>query len=655
MRPLYLWFALLLVGHAVALRCILAGPLVRYQHYRSPGSIWQSEPILLIVLALQAAVVAVGYFRARGRLPARRPAAIAAALVAIATGAAPSADPRAYALELLFAGAVMLVNAANLVLAVRAAPDRMVAAIARHARSILGDATATPPRLDPFTLAAAGWVVVVAALLNVVSYERHPHVSDEVSYLIQAHSFASGMLTMPAPPVPEAFQLALMTHRTDRWYSPFPPGWPAVLALGVLAGAPWLVNPLLAGLSVLVASLLFQRFFDRRTARIALLLLCTSPWFLFLSMSFMSHAASLLAALIASWAVARMRGGGGWMWGAAAGLAIGWIFLIRPLEGVVAGVFVGAWSIWGARRREVPALAAMAAVAAGCVAVHLGYNQRITGEPLYFPVMEYFDLRYGVGSNAMGFGPNRGVGWPIDPNPTHHSPSDAVVNGMLNTFSLNVELFGWSTGSLWPLVLAALAGSRRRLDLMMLLAILLVVVGHAFYWFSGGPDFGARYWYLVLPPAIGLCARGIRALESDSPDGPRVLLATLLLCTLSIVNYLPWRATDKYRRYLRMSPLAATLAPHAEKDIVWIRGLPFPDYASAAVYNSVPPGRQGPVYVLDGPESVRERVRSAFPGRREWIVEGPSVTRDGFRLVGPAPTPGGPRAQTRPSDRSPGR
>jgi hypothetical protein len=35
-----------------------------------------------------------------------------------------------------------------------------------------------------------------------------------------------------------------------RWCSLCPPGWPAILAVGVLLGAPWLVDPLLLGLSI---------------------------------------------------------------------------------------------------------------------------------------------------------------------------------------------------------------------------------------------------------------------------------------------------------------------------------------------------------------------------------------------------------------------
>jgi hypothetical protein len=105
----------------------------------------------------------------------------------------------------------------------------------------LGDAE-EPRGVDGLAVLAALWVTVLAAVLSLTAYQRHPHVADEVGYLYHARYFAEGVLTMPTPPVPEAFDIDLMHYEEDRWYSPVPPAWPAMLALGALLGAPWLVN-----------------------------------------------------------------------------------------------------------------------------------------------------------------------------------------------------------------------------------------------------------------------------------------------------------------------------------------------------------------------------------------------------------------------------
>ena len=133
------------------------------------------------------------------------------------------------------------------------------------------------------------------------------------------------MLTMPTPPVPEAFDVDLMHYEEDRWYSPVPPGWPAMLALGVLLGAPWLVNPVLAGLNVIAIYLLLGELYDRRTARMAVLLLCTSPWYVFMAINFMTHTFTLTCALAAAVAVARARRTGKARWGCGGGLRSVWL------------------------------------------------------------------------------------------------------------------------------------------------------------------------------------------------------------------------------------------------------------------------------------------------------------------------------------------
>ena len=71
---------------------------------------------------------------------------------------------------------------------------------------------------------------------------------DEVVYLFPARYFAAGKLSMPLPPVPAAFNVDLMTYQAARWFSPVPPGWPAILAVGAFVGLPWLVDPILGGI-----------------------------------------------------------------------------------------------------------------------------------------------------------------------------------------------------------------------------------------------------------------------------------------------------------------------------------------------------------------------------------------------------------------------
>jgi 4-amino-4-deoxy-L-arabinose transferase-like glycosyltransferase len=480
-------------------------------------------------------------------------------------------------------------------------------------------------------------------------------VPDEVVYLFPARYFAQGMLTMPAPPVPEAFSLDLMTYEATRWYSPVPPGWPAILALGVLAGAAWLVNPLLNAVNVLLGYVLLRDLYDRRTARIATLLLAVSPWFLFMGMNFMTHTWTLTCMLAGSAAVARLgrRFDAGHRvaaagWAAVAGSAIGMLGIIRPLEGLTVAVLLGLWALFASRTRwRLSAVLVMTLVSAATVSIMFPYNKALTGSATEFPLLAYTDSVYGKGVNALGFGPEKGLPWPgLDPLPGH-GWIDVLLNANLNSFMVNVDLLGWSTGSL--VFLAVLLFSRRmvRADRLLLITILAIIGVHSFYWFSGGPDFGARYWYLILFPCMALTARGIThagallAGDGDSDNArTRTLLLALTLSAMALLVFVPWRATDKYYHYRKMRPDVRTLARDHDwgRVLVIIRGNRHPDYASAAIYNPLDLQASAPVYAWDRGPEVTRRVLDAFADRDVWLVDGPTLTRNGYRITrGPVP------------------
>jgi hypothetical protein len=279
----------------------------------------------------------------------------------------------------------------------------------------------------------------------------------------------------------------------------------------------------------------------------------------------------------------------------------------------------------------------------GAVATGLttfAYNAALTGDPRTHPIMAYADKRYGPNSNALGFGPERGLGWTgLDPLPGH-GPLDVLINSNLNLFALNVELFGWGSGSVLLLGACVLAGRTSRGDGLMLAVIAVIVGLHALYWFSGGPDFGARYWFLVLVPCAALAARGtfwLGATLAEEPAGSwRALAGVGLLSVVALTTFVPWRAIDKYHHYRGMRPDLHELArTHGfGRDLILVAGRRHPDYASAAALNSPDLRDDQPLYAWDQSPEVRQRVRAAFPDRRAWLVAGPTVTGAGYQVVG---------------------
>ena len=124
--------------------------------------------------------------------------------------------------------------------------------------------------------------VVAASWVASDVLERIPHVQDSVSYLFQAETMALGRLSVPMPAVPEAFEHEFILMRDGAWYGKYPPGHPVFLALGVLAGFPWMVSPIAAGLTLVLLYFLGRKLFGSGTALLATLLLLISPFFLFM-------------------------------------------------------------------------------------------------------------------------------------------------------------------------------------------------------------------------------------------------------------------------------------------------------------------------------------------------------------------------------------
>lgn len=660
LRRFAFWFAVALVGQTVALQMINAGPLIHYQHYRPISWLFtKTHPFLLIYLVFQTALVAMGL---RKIWPDIRSwishnfkiwHILGICLFFSLSSTALSRELPFYITELLFAIFVQAVALGNIVLMAWAFPEELLPQLKQKIQKLLCSSKKKRKktghiRLDSWVVLVAIWVTIVTAFLALFIYERHPHIADEVIYLYHAKYFANGMLSVPAPPVPEAFSFYMIPHESLRWYSIFPPGWPAVLTLGVLFKVPWLVNPFLAGLNILLIYTLLIEIYPRITARIALLLLCISPWYIFMGMNFMAHTFTLTCALVASISVVLARKTGKITWAVIGGVSIGLAFLTRPLDGFILAALLGLWAIGiGGRRLKYSSLAAFVLGAIIVGAIILPYNKVLTGNATTFPLKAYYEEYFGPNSNALGFGPERGLDWPIDAF-QGHSPFEALINANLNIFSINTELLGWSIGSLIMIALLLFSRTMWRSDYLMLAVVIAVVGVYSFYWFSGGPDFGARYWYLTLIPLIALTARGIQFLKKtfeSSPDGKlnrsnRVIVAVISLCIFTLLNYLPWRAIDKYHHYLRMRPDVRSLAKeyNFKNSLILIRGDWHPDYMSAWIYNPLDFHADMPIFAWDKNREVRIKLLKAYSDRSVWIVDGPSITNDGFKvLAGPLP------------------
>jgi len=414
----------------------------------------------------------------------------------------------------------------------------------------------------------AAFALVAAALLAWFAFERLPHVEDEVAYIFQAKTFAGGALTVPAPPEAAwpGLEYYLLEVRDGRWFAVTPPGWTMVLAIGMAVGLPWLVNPVLAFLSVLLAHAIVRRIADRNRANLAALLMAGSPWLLGSAASLMPHILALFLTLFAwnrllqSRAVEHRHVLNALL----AGLAIGWLFTTRQLEGVIIGVLTGIWLLTQMCRPG--GMGRLVAYAVGCVltgSVFLLYNFAMTGDPLLDPLARYLNELWHEGANSYGFGPQIGPpsGWGNLDLYGGHSPFEGLIGTVHNVTAVNLEFLGWGTGSLVLVWAFALWAKPDWFDLAMGIVIAAIIAAMFFYWFTGSFYIGPRYWFSAFFPLVVLSTSGAAAIVSRldglaGRGGDAVGLLVLVACAYGAFAFTSWRAVTKYHEYGNFHSLA---------------------------------------------------------------------------------------------------
>lgn len=499
-------------------------------------------------------------------------------------------------------------------------------------------------RLAPIALALLG--VAVARLIARLALADVPHVMDEIAYNFQARMFVDGHLAVPLRLPRPAFAMWFVDDRV-RTFGIFPPGWPAVLAAGVLLRMTVWVNPILHGATTLLAAraagMLSEEERGGRAAVLAAALYGLSPQALLLAATQMSHTlVALTAAAVLVLGLRLTRPAPSPLHAAGLGLALGMAAVTRPLCAVALGVAAALFLLLALRRRTLrPAhLVAVAVPAAVLVALLAAYNAHLTGSPLRFPQEVYFDehvppvdhpiFRYGPGCNRLGFGP--GHGCERLPEGMH-----TVRHAVSNT-EHNLESWFWLAGGL-PLAFAlaplAFAGRRERGARAIVLAVIpTVILLYGLYWYAG-TCYGARFYHAALPSLLVLAALGLDWIAAGRRRAATVILA-ILLVTNGVMTWLAarevsdfyWGTDDRFAR------LAAEWdQPPAVVMVAFSPGAPIGRYRytsflkltwaqniralGALGVNS--PELEGPVIFARYHPGLMPEIRSRFPDRQIWI------------------------------------
>ena len=364
------------------------------------------------------------------------------------------------------------------------------------------ETTFITPKPKPLLTFCFLFVLVTASLVSILFYDSVPRVSDEIAQLFQAKIFLSGHLTAPSPLLPEFFTYAEDNMIVSpKWYCQYLPGFPMLLAAGLWLGSPWIVNPLLAAISLLLLYFLCREMYDNNTALIASILFTLSPKMIFTSGSLMNHTAAMFFLLLSItsmvFAIKKQK----ILLSLCSGLSLGACLNIRTLDAMVLFLPIGIYSAVACFRNR--ALLKMTGIwlCGFCImaGLLLYYNYQTNGDPLTFGYV----VRWGGESHQLGFHEVRGG--------KMHTPLAGLVN-TIGQIKLNDKaLFEWPVPTSFFILLLFLFARKTFWD-YLLASIIILNMGLYFFWGWSDIAFMGRFYFISLPYFIILTTRGIQCL-----------------------------------------------------------------------------------------------------------------------------------------------
>jgi hypothetical protein len=393
-----------------------------------------------------------------------------------------------------------------------------------------------------------------------------------MAQLWQARILLHGRLSLPPDPNPEFFALENVID-VGRWYSQFPIGGPAVLAVGAMLGAPWIVNPIFAGISVTALYWFARHAFGETQGRAVAALFSVTPMFLFMAGTWMNHVpvlclTTIVLALLTEWEHASTNRRAV-AFAAGIGLTLGLMATVRPLDAIIVSIPVGLFQLWIIRGRWVRLgeLAVQAASGVIGVAPVLYANAATTGRALRF------------GYEAM-WGAGHQIGFRVDPYGNVHTLGRALEYAITYVSELNMYLMAWPAPALLVTIAGLLALRRTtRWDMLLIGLFVAQVAAYASYSLVG-EFLGPRFLYTAIPSLIVLLGRTPFLVGERFGAAPRrAALALILTCVAASwstpnLRYSVWGLATQARntrRSLKVDIAGAVRAVNVHNAVVFLR------------------------------------------------------------------------------------
>ena len=440
-------------------------------------------------------------------------------------------------------------------------------------------------------------LLIVFALL-----QRFPPSGDDYSYFYQAKLFASGKiyaedpLYNPKDPLNEYVAMGCLEDYHGHRFSKYPPGWPALLALGELLGVPWLIDPVLGAVLVFLILRYVEQQMGANLVKVAGILLTLCLFFCYYAASLRAQITTALfvfAAFVA-YDAAQQRPRSSRLLLFSAGALLGYSSMIRYIDWAPLAAWIGI----GLVRRRMFAELTLFGVGFGLLASgNLLYDTVLLGDPLQTPTTVN-NLPGGMADRLMV------------------SPTGFLVTGVRLVSLLWVFPLALLPVVLWRRYQASTKAK-------MYLALFLMNIGIYFFFpgATGGP--GPRYFIAYFPFLVLAIVDLYGWICHDCAPGLRRLWTFAIV--LQIVGSVSFATNEACRSYRRRDLERTVRQAGDGKKIVLLRTGTYRS-SSAGDLTRNPPvlSSASTLYFIWCRQPERDELLKRFPERKVFVYEYPA-------------------------------
>jgi 4-amino-4-deoxy-L-arabinose transferase-like glycosyltransferase len=466
------------------------------------------------------------------------------------------------------------------------------------------------PRL-PWWLPFACYLVLMTVVILFVT--RHAIGVDESAILFQANTFHSGRLTVPAPPESEGlyhteFQFVQHAMYRGKWFSQYPAGWPALIAMSMFLGADSILTPALGLLYLILVYKLAREVLGYDTAVYSVLTLAVAPAFLFLSSGFLTHipcATFVLGAFYFAW---RARQSKSVLPLIGAVVCLAGAAFIRQYTAALVGIVIVPMVLaaaWSSAKRIVTVLVTGAVCAALLMAWNFHYDEVLMGDPLRSPYSYNFPHLFNWSLSHI---------------------LDRLINA--TRWSLQGTLV-YVFVLMLPLSIFCLARERAQRCFVYLLAAVFasLVIGHIPFSLLSGEYFwrpisnssfavGERYYSEAYFGAAILTGRGLElVIEYFNASRRSVAVCMVVLCLAQCLHLGLFMHRARVRNEYAIALQRFVLATPSTNAVIF-----GPDYFGDINFNGWDWQHAPKFYMHDPTTESKRKALVRLLGRRNWVV-----------------------------------